>query len=216
MAMVKIIGQQVKDLLTQNEIDLLHEVIEDPIDIEVMADILVSHASKQMLKALAESDDIMLVACKQQKELRFPLYLSRDKYADELKELGPPDIIEHNGLDTETGRFWRLLNPKGLKVFDEAGDILLGCIINISTSGMFMLCTDQQYDYISNIMQIGDNLTFYLKIPARGFHLLSANIVRLESETENKKGLALNFDIDENLAHALHEYIAEEHEPKTP
>lgn len=212
--MNKMIEQRPKDLLTQDEIDLLHEVIEQPIDIEVMADILVSHASKQMLKVLAESDDIMLVVHKQQKEFRFPLYLSRDKYADELKELGPPDIIEHSDVDNDIGRFWRLSNPKGLRVFDESGELLLGCIINISTSGMFMLCSDEQYDYITNIMQAGDNLTFYLKIPARGFHLLSAHLVRIESDTDDKKGLALNFDVDESLALVLHEYIVDEYDPK--
>lgn len=212
--MAKIIEQRPKDLLTQDEIDLLHKVIEQPIDVELMADILVSHASKQMLRVLAESDDIMLVAHKQQKEFRFPLYLSSDNYTDELKELGPPDIIEHCGLDSDIGRFWRLSNPKGLKVFDKTGELLLGCIINISTSGMFMLCTDEQYDYITDIMQAGDNLTFYLKIPARGFHLLSAHIVRIESETDDKKGLALNFDVDDRLAHVLHEYIVDEYDPK--
>ena len=146
---------------------------------------------------LSHADDIVLVAQNQQEEYRFPLYFTNAGYSDELKELGPPDIIDHKGGG---GRYWRLAAPKGLKIFDPKGEALLGVVVNISTSGLFMLCSAQQFSAIDFDLKEGDNLRFYLKIPQRGFHLVDAKVVRIESEHNNTKGLALNFDINNELA----------------
>lgn len=213
--MKKVIEQKPKDLLTDDELALLQKVIEEPIDIAGIKDIFLSNPSKQMLKVLAESEDIILVTYRQQEEFRFPLYFSHDDYVDELKELGPPDIIEHGLFKGEGVRYWRLCNPQGVKVFDQTGEYLLGCVINISTSGMFMLSTDEQYDYIYANMQVDDYINFYLKIPHLGFHLISANIVRIESDYLNKKGLALNFKVNQDLGAVLHEYIMDKHDTKS-
>ncbi|MDX2320410.1 MAG: PilZ domain-containing protein [Moritella sp.] len=196
--------KKVTDILTQDELNLLQEVIDSQVDHD-SNDVYISDISKQLLNVLAQSDDIVLVAQHQQEEFRFPLYLIRD----ELKELGPPDIIDHKGGG---GRYWRLSDPKGLKIFDPKGEVLLGAVINISTSGLFMLCSEQQFSSLDFNLKEKSHLRFYLKIPQRGFHLVDAIIVRIESEPNNTKGLALNFDINNELALILHDYIIEEHD----
>mgnify|MGYP000916803194 CR=1 FL=1 len=183
--------KKVTDILTQDELNLLQEVIESQAD-DVSREVFISHISKKMLNVLAQSDDIVLVTQSEQKEFRFPLYLVSDGYSDELKELGPPDIIDHKGGE---GRYWRLSDPKGLKIFDPQGEVLLGAVLNISTSGLFMLCSAQQFSSIDFNLKKGDRVNFYLKIPQRGFHLVKANVVRIENENNNSKGLELNFDI---------------------
>ncbi|SGY98879.1 PilZ domain-containing protein [Moritella viscosa] len=200
--------KKVTDILTQDELNLLQEVIESQAD-DVSREVFISHISKKMLNVLAQSDDIVLVTQSEQKEFRFPLYLVSDGYCDELKELGPPDIIDHKGGE---GRYWRLSDPKGLKIFDPQGEVLLGAVLNISTSGLFMLCSAQQFSSIDFNLKKGDRVNFYLKIPQRGFHLVKANVVRIENENNNSKGLALNFDIDNDLALILHNYIIEKHD----
>lgn len=200
--------KNVKDVLTEDELNLLQEVIDSEVE-SVSHDVFIPHISKQMLSAIANSDEIVLVTQNQEEEFRFPLYLLSDGYSDELKELGPPDIIDHKGGE---GRYWRLSEPKGLKIFDQQGEMLLGAVMNISTSGLFMLCSAQQFSSIDFNLEKGDDLDFYLKIPQRGFHLVRAKVVRIESEDHNRKGLALNFDIDNELALILHNYIIEKHD----
>jgi len=200
--------KKVSDVLTQDELNLLQEVI-DSQDDDDHHDVFISHISKQMLSRLTYSDDIVLVTSHQQEEFRFPLYLVSDGFNGELKELGPPDIIDQNGSE---GRYWRLADPQGLKIFDPQGERLLGAVMNISTSGLFMLCSAQQFSSIDFNLKDGDNLRFYLKIPQRGFHLVEARVVRIESEHDNGKGLALNFDINNELALILHDYIIEKHD----
>ncbi|QUM74868.1 PilZ domain-containing protein [Moritella sp. 24] len=196
------------DILTEDELNLLQEVIDSQAD-DTSQDVSISHISKQMLNVLAQSDDIVLVAQNEKEEFRFPLYLLSDGYSDELKELGPPDIIDHKGGE---GRYWRLSDPKGLKVFDHQGEIVLGVVMNISTSGLFMHCSAEQLLSIDLNLKKGDSLHFYLKIPQRGFHLVNANVVRIENENNHAKGLALNFDINNELALILHNYIIEKHD----
>jgi len=200
--------KKVTDILTQDELNLLQEVIENQAD-DANREVFISHISKQMLNVLAQSDDIVLVTQSQQKEFRFPMYFISDGYSDELKELGPPDIIDHNGGE---GRYWRLPDPEGLKIFDPQGEALLGAVLNISTSGLFMLCSAQQFSSIDFNLKKGDRVNFYLKIPQRGFHLVGAEVVRIENENNNGKGLALNFDIDNDLALILYNYIIEKHD----
>lgn len=203
---------QPDDLLTKDELTLLKEVIDQSITTDDMANIFVAHASKQMLKVIAESEEITLVTHNKQEEFRFPLYLNKDSYTEELKELGPPDIIEHGVFEGEGGRFWRASDPIGLKIYDLEGEYLLGCVVNISTSGMFMLSDEKQFNYIEKHLEREDKLKFYLKVPQRGFHLVSAQIVRVEESEQQQKGLALNFDIDNELAVILHSYIMEQHD----
>ena len=200
--------KKVTDILTKDELNLLQEVIDSQVDHDCN-DVFISDISKQLLNVLAQSDDIVLIAQNQLEEFRFPLYLMSAGYCDELKELGPPDIIDHKGGG---GRYWRFADPKGLKIFDPKGEVLLGAVINISTSGLFMLCSDQQFSSIDFNLKEGDSLCFYLKIPQRGFHLVDAKVVRIESENDNAKGLALNFDINNKLALTLHDYIIEKHD----
>lgn len=199
--------KKVSDVLTQDELNLLQEVI-DSQDVDEHHDVFISHISKQMLSQLTESDDIVLVTSNQQDEFRFPLYLVSDGFHVELKELGPPDIIDHNGSE---GRYWRLADPEGLKIFDPQGEKSLGAVMNISTSGLFMLCSPQQFALMNLNVQEQDNLSFYLKIPNRGFHLVNATVVRIERDSQNYQGLALNFDINNELALILHDYIMEKH-----
>ncbi|MFT5806578.1 MAG: hypothetical protein ACI9LG_000848 [Moritella dasanensis] len=199
--------KKVSDVLTQDELNLLQEVI-DSQDVDEHHDVFISHISKQMLSQLTESDDIVLVTSNQQDEFRFPLYLVSDGFHVELKELGPPDIIDHNGSE---GRYWRLADPEGLKIFDPQGEESLGAVMNISTSGLFMLCSPQQFALMNLNVQEQDNLSFYLKIPNRGFHLVNATVVRIERDSQNYQGLALNFDINNELALILHDYIMEKH-----
>ncbi|MFT7681687.1 MAG: hypothetical protein ACI935_001155 [Moritella dasanensis] len=199
--------KKVSDVLTQDELNLLQEVI-DSQDVDEHHDVFISHISKQMLSQLTESDDIVLVTSNQQDEFRFPLYMVSDGFHGELKELGPPDIIDHNGSE---GRYWRLADPEGLKIFDPQGEKSLGAVMNISTSGLFMLCSPQQFALMNLNVQEQDNLSFYLKIPNRGFHLVNATVVRIERDSQNYQGLALNFDINNELALILHDYIMEKH-----
>ncbi|PKH07611.1 PilZ domain-containing protein [Moritella sp. Urea-trap-13] len=196
--------KKVSDVLTQDELNLLQEVIDSQIE-HGCNDIVISDISKQLLNVLAQSADIVLVAQRQQEEFRFPLYL----ISDELKELGPPDIIDHKGGG---GRYWRFADPKGLKIFDHKGDVLLGVVSNISTSGLFMLCSEQQFLSSGFNLKEGANMRFYLKIPQRGFHLVDAIVVRIESEKNNVKGLALKFNINDELTLILHDYIIEKHD----
>lgn len=203
--------KKVTDILTDEELSLLQEVIDSEVE-HGSHDIFISHISKQLLNVLAQSDDIALVTQHQQEEFRFPLYLTNDGYSEELKELGPPDIIDHKGGD---GRYWRFSAPKGLKIFDLKGEVLLGTVVNISTSGLFMLCSAQQFTTIDFNLKEQDNLRFYLKIPERGFHLVDAKVVRIESEHNNAKGLALNFEVNNALALILHDYIIEKHDSLT-
>lgn len=200
--------KNVTDILTKAELDLLHEVINSQAD-EGGHDIVIADMSKQLLHVLAQADDIVLIAQHQLEVFRFPLYLVNDGYTEELKELGPPEIIDHNGGD---GRYWRLSDPQGLKIFDPQGEKLLGVVMNISTSGLFMLCNEQQFSALGLNLQEGDSLCFYLKIPQRGFHLVDAKVVRIESEHNNGKGLALKFDINSKLALILHNYIIDNHD----
>ena len=200
--------KKVSDVLTQDELNLLQEVIDSQDDDE-HHDVFISHISKQMLSRLTDSDDIVLVTSNQKEEFRFPLYLVSDGFHGELKELGPPDIIDHNGSE---GRYWRLADPRGVKIFDPQGETLLGAVMNISTSGLFMLCSAQQFSSIDFNLKDGDNLRFYLKIPQRGFHLVEARVVRIKNEHNHGKGLALNFDINNELELILHDYIIERHD----
>jgi len=200
--------KKVSDILTKDELNLLQEVIDSQAE-DTSPDVFISHISKQMLNVLALSDDIVLVAQHQQKEFRFPLYLVHDGYNEELKELGPPDIIDHCGAE---GRYWRLSDPKGVKLLDRQGEVLLGTVVNISTSGLFMSCSSKQFAFVNGEMKDGDQLNCYLKIPQRGFHLVRAKVVRIESEVDHYRGLALNFDIGDDLALILHNYIIEKHD----
>lgn len=200
--------KNVTDILTKEELDLLQDVIDSHVD-ESGNDIFIADMSKQLLHVLAQADDIVLIAQHQLEVFRFPLYLMNDGYTEELKELGPPDIIDHSGGD---GRYWRLSDPKGLKIFDPQGEALLGDVMNISTSGLFMLCNEQQLSALALNLKEGDSLRFYLKIPQRGFHLVDAKVVRIESENNNGKGLALNFEINNELALILHNYIIDNHD----
>lgn len=196
--------KKVSDVLTQDELNLLQEVI-DSQDVDEHHDVFISDISKQLLNVLAQSADIVLVAQREHEEFRFPLYLLND----ELKELGQPDILDHKGGG---GRYWRFAEPKGLKIFDRKGDVLLGVVSNISTSGLFMLCSEQQLTLSGINLKEGANLRFYLKIPQRGFHLVDATVVRIESEKNNVKGLALKFNINAELTLILHDYIIEQHD----
>ena len=200
------------DLLTKDELDLLQEAIEQPSGADGFGDLVIADVSKQMINVLLQSDDIVLVAHKQQEEFRFPLYLVSNGYTDELKELGPPDIIDHGRLEGLEGRYWRLADPKGVKVFDQRGEVILGCVMNISTSGLYIRCSEQQFEFIDLYRQAGDHLNFYLKIPSRGFHLVFSTIVRVETISQGQKGLALNFGLDKELALILHDYIVENHD----
>lgn len=199
--------KNVSDVLSQDELNLLQEVIESQAE-HSSNDITMLDISKQLLNILAQSSDIVLVAQREQEEYRFPLYLLND----ELKELGLPDIIDHKGGG---GRYWRFAAPKGLKIFDHKGDVLLGVVSNISTSGLFMLCSEQQLASSGLNLKEGGNLRFYLKIPQRGFHLVDATVVRIESEKNNIKGLALKFNINAELTLILHDYIIEQHDTLT-
>jgi hypothetical protein len=196
--------KKVSDILSQDELNLLQEVIESQAE-HSRNDIAILDISKQLLNILAQSSDIVLIAQREQEEYRFPLYLLND----ELKELGLPDIIDHKGGG---GRYWRFSAPKGLKIFDHKGDVLLGIVSNISTSGLFMLCSEQQLASSGLNLKEGANLRFYLKIPQRGFHLVDATVVRIESEKNNIKGLALKFNINAELTLILHNYIVEQHD----
>jgi len=201
--------KNVKDILTQDELNLLQEVIDSQSENDEIRDVFISHVSKQMLNILAQSEDILLVTHNKHEEFRFPLYLVSDGYHDELKELGPPDIIDHNGTEE---RYWRLADPEGVKIFDPEGEKTLGAVLNISTSGLFMQSSPKQFEFMDLNMKEGESLNFYLKIPNRGFHLVSAKIVRIENERNHYKGLALNFDINNELALMLHDYIIEKHD----
>ncbi|QFI39463.1 PilZ domain-containing protein [Moritella marina ATCC 15381] len=196
--------KKVSDILSQDELNLLQEVIDNQVE-HGSNDISMSDISKQLLNVLAQSSDIMLVAQREQEEYRFPLYL----LDDELKELGQPDIIDHKGGG---GRYWRFSAPKGLKIFDHKGDVLLGVVSNISTSGLFMQCSALQFTSSGINLTEGANLRFYLKIPQRGFHLVDATVVRVEIEKNNIKGLALKFNINDELTLILHDYIIEQHD----
>lgn len=200
--------KKAKSVLNEEELKLLKQVIEEPSGTDAADDLVVSQVSTQMLNTLLQSDDITLVAHHDQKEFRFPLYLVSEGYNRELKELGPPDIIDHGGRED---RYWRVSKPVGVKVFDEQGECLLGSVMNLSSSGLFMQCGENQRDHIDDRMQAGDALQFYLKIPNRGFHLVSAKVVRIESDQEESTGFAVNFDIDKALESILHDFILQEH-----
>ncbi len=197
-----------QSVLNEEELKLLKQVIEEPSDTDAAEDLVLSQVSTQMLDTLLLSEDIMIVAHHDQQEFRFPLYLVSEGYNKELKELGPPDIIDHGGKED---RYWRVSKPVGVKVFDEQGEILLGSVVNISSSGLFMQCGEAQRDHIDDSIQSGGTLRFYLKIPHRGFHLVSAKVVRIESEQKESTGFAVNFDIDKALESILHDFILQEH-----
>ena len=199
------------DLLTAEELQLLQQIIEQPND-DNGAELSITHASLQLLNALSHAEEISLVCIRQKEEQRFPFYFVSDGFSLQVKELGPADIIDHGMLTGLEGRYWRLDEPDGVKILDQQGENQLGSVVNISTSGLYIHCNPSQFQHIEQSKAGNDVLAFYLKVPNRGFHLIRAKIVRVESLFRQCKGLALSFAVDDQVALILHSYIIEKYD----